>query len=137
MTKPYLIEFPRLGGPDIGYLSVAEQAQLLPFRIERVFWTYYTPETIVRGRHAHYRTEQVLVAAAGRILVTTEMPSGELQVYVLDSPHLGLYIPPHVWHTMQYSEAAVQLAFVATPYEEADYIREYTEFKKVWASKQP
>ncbi|GGG53413.1 sugar 3,4-ketoisomerase [Hymenobacter glacieicola] len=130
--QPYLIEFPQLGDPAIGYISVAEPQQPLPFQIARAFWTYTTPETIVRGRHAHHRTEQVLVAAAGRILVSTEMPTGAIQVYALESPHVGLYIPPYVWHTMQYSAGAVQLTFASTPYEEADYIRDYAEFRRVW-----
>ncbi|MCC2547929.1 FdtA/QdtA family cupin domain-containing protein [Hymenobacter sp. BT175] len=132
MQKPYLIDFPRIGASDIGYISVSESARAVPFEIERVFWTYYTPESIVRGRHAHHATAQVLVAVSGRILVTTEMPDGEIMVFVLESPSQGVYIPPHVWHTMQYSHTAVQLAFASTLYDEADYIRQYDDFRQQW-----
>ncbi|TYZ07045.1 WxcM-like domain-containing protein [Hymenobacter lutimineralis] len=132
MQHPYLIEFPKLGAPGIGYISVTEQQTHLPFAIERIFWTYYTPESIVRGRHAHHRTEQVLVAVAGRIVVTTEMPDGQIHTFRLEDPHTGLYIPPNAWHTMQYSHNAVQLVFASQAYEEADYIRQYEEFKRVW-----
>ncbi len=130
---PYLIEFPRLGKSDIGYISVAENGGAhLPFRVERAFWTYYTPESIVRGRHAHYRTEQVLIAVGGRILVTTERADGAIEVFRLEDPQVGLYLPPHVWHTMQYSHSVTQLVFASTPYDEADYIREPARFREVW-----
>ena len=78
MDNPFLINFPKLGAPEIGYISVTEQRQLVPFEIKRIFWTYYTPESIVRGHHA---TEQVLIAAAGRTMVTTELVNGEIQVF--------------------------------------------------------
>lgn len=135
MTEPYLIQFPKLGGPEIGYISVTQQQQLVPFEVQRIFWTYYTPESIVRGRHAHHRTEQVLVAAAGRIIVTTEHADGGIQTFRLEDPNVGLYVPPHVWHTMQYSHSAVQLVLASGAYDEADYIRDYEDFRRVWGAK--
>ncbi|WP_400192029.1 sugar 3,4-ketoisomerase [Hymenobacter sp. B81] len=136
LIKPHLIHFPKLGEPSIGYISVLEQQQEhLPFEAKRVFWTYYTPESIVRGRHAHHATAQVLVAAAGRIIVTTEMPDGSVDLFRLEDPHVGLYVPPHAWHTMQYSHSAVQLVFASEPYAEADYIRSYDDFRRIWGAR--
>ena len=135
MLDPYLIQFPKLGAPEIGYISVMEQQLLLPFEVQRIFWTYYTPESIVRGRHAHHATEQVLVAAAGRITVTTELADGTIESFRLEDPHVGLYVPPHAWHTMQYSHSAVQLVLASAGYREEDYIRDYDEFRRVWQGK--
>lgn len=132
MMKPYLIEFPKIGDSTIGFISVTEQLRHIPFEVKRTFWTYYTPESIVRGRHAHHLTEQVLVAAAGRITVTTEMSDGTIDVYRLEDPDMGLYVPPNAWHTMQYSHSAVQLVFASQPYDEKDYIREYEQFRRIW-----
>lgn len=132
-ADPYLIKFPKLGEPGIGYISVTEQNQQVPFEVQRIFWTYYTPESIVRGRHAHHRTEQVLVAAAGRITVTTELADGTIELFVLEDPHVGLYVPPQAWHTMQYSHSAVQLVLASDTYQEADYIRDYNDFKRIWS----
>lgn len=126
---PYLIEFKNVGFPAEGYIAIAELTDAIPFAVQRCFWTYYTPESIVRGRHAHHRTEQVLVAVAGRILVHTEEPDGTIRTFVLERPSQGVYLPPHCWHTMQYSHNAVQMVFASTPYEESDYIRDYAEFK--------
>ena len=135
MTEPYLIQFPKLGGAEIGYISVTEAGKLVPFDVQRIFWTYYTPESIVRGRHAHHTTEQVLIASAGRIVVTTEHADGTIQTFQLEDPNVGLYVPPHVWHTMQYSHSAVQLVLASVPYNEADYIRSYDDFRRIWQGK--
>ncbi len=132
MIKPYIIDFKKLGASDIGYISVNEGINYVPFKPERVFWTYYTPEEVVRGRHAHYKTEQVLIAVAGRIIVNIELPNGENQIYTLDRPNIGLYVPPNCWHTMQYSHSSVQLVFASTAYNEEDYIRNYDKFKEVY-----
>lgn len=130
MNSPRLLTFPGIGAADMGFISVVENPTV-PFAVQRVFWTYQTPESIVRGRHAHHRTEHVLVAIAGRIVVLTEMPNQELQTFVLDRPDVGVYIPPYCWHTMQYSVGAVQLTLASTTYQEADYIREYPEFRRI------
>ncbi|MBO0357390.1 FdtA/QdtA family cupin domain-containing protein [Hymenobacter sp. BT186] len=134
MEGPYLIEFPKVGASDIGFISIAECPQQIPFEIKRTFWTYYTPESVLRGRHAHHRTEQVLVAVAGRIIVTTELSNGEVELFRLEDPHVGLYIPPYVWHTMQYSHSAVQLVMASLPYNAEDYIRDHSEFQRIWKS---
>lgn len=132
-SAPHLITFSQIGDAGIGYLSVSEAAEPpLPFAVQRVFWTYGTPDTILRGRHAHRATEHVLLAVAGRIVVTTESAAGELAVFRLESPHVGLYVPPHVWHTMQHSPGAVQLALASLPFAEEDYIRDYQDFKAFW-----
>lgn len=123
-----------MGNAAEGYISVSEQGRLVPFDVKRNFWTYFTPESIVRGRHAHHQTEQVLIAVAGRIIVTTEMPDGTIDTFRLEDPNVGVYIPPNVWHTMQYSHTAVQLVFASSHYDEADYIRSYDDFRRIWGA---
>ncbi len=132
MQKPHYIEFPKIGESSIGYISIAQYDKQIPFEIKRSFWAYFTPESIVRGRHAHYKTEQILIAVTGRIIVTTEMPDGELSTFVLDKPNVGVYIPPSAWHTMQYSHTAVQIVFASTEYDEKDYIRNYEDYKSIY-----
>ncbi len=129
MKTPQIINFNRIGKPSEGYLSIVESNADIPFEIKRNFWTYFTPEEVVRGRHAHYETEMVLIAMAGRIVVNTEMPDGSINVFILDKPDMGLYMPKLCWHTMQYSHNAVQLVIASTVYSEADYIRSYEDFK--------
>lgn len=131
--EPHLIQFNKIGESAIGYISIGDQASI-PYEIKRTFWTYFTPESIVRGRHAHHKTEQVLIAVTGKIIVTTEMANKEIKTFVLSDPNQGVYIPPNVWHTMQYSHTAIQLVLASTPFDAADYIRDYDEFIKIWGN---
>jgi dTDP-4-dehydrorhamnose 3,5-epimerase-like enzyme len=131
MAKPYLIEFEKHGNPEIGYLSVAQFQNNIPFEIKRIFWTYGTPEEIIRGRHAHHKTEMVLIAMQGTIIVNTEDLQGNIETFKLEDPNTGLYIPVKFWHTMQYHFSALQLVITSTEYQPKDYIRDYNEFKKM------
>ncbi len=133
MEKPRLIEFPKIGESSEGFISISESKKNVPFEMKRIFWTYYTPDNIVRGRHAHYETEMILLAVAGRIIVNTEMPGNELSVFVLENPNVGLYIPKLCWHTMQYAHSSVQLVITNTFYDEKDYIMDYEAFKQLKA----
>ncbi len=124
MKRPEIIEFPKIGRSDVGYLSVAEAQRSIPFEIERMYWIYFTPDQVVRGRHAHISNEQVLVAVAGKVLVQTVMPDGEEKTHELSDPSKGLYLPPEAWHSMSYSHDAVQLVFASDYYDPKDYVYE-------------
>ncbi len=132
MKHPHLIHFKKIGKPSEGYISIFQNgAEGMPFDIKRTFWTYYTPQEVIRGRHAHYETEMILIAAAGKIIVSTEMPGNKTDTFVLENPDSGLYIPKLCWHTMQYSHNAVQLVLASSEYSESDYIRAYEDFKNI------
>lgn len=128
MTSPKKIVLNKHGAPVIGYLT-APTVREIPFRIHRVFWTYFTPERITRGRHAHKKTSIVLFALTGKVIVTTETLDGTKKTYVLDKPNVGLLIPPMVWHIQRYSHTAIQLALASRTFEEKEYIRDYKTFK--------
>lgn len=64
---PYIINFDAFGASELGYISVAEYQNQIPFKINRVYWTYYTPNKVQRGFHAHKELEQVIVAVSGII----------------------------------------------------------------------
>ena len=130
ITKPKLIQFIKIGDSSLGYISLAEN-ETLPFDVKRIYWTYFTPEDVERGGHAHHDLEQILVAVAGKITVNTEMPDGSKNTFVLESPHQGVYLPKYSWHIMQYSHNSVQMCIASMVYEERDYIRDYREFKAI------
>ena len=128
--QPYLIEFPKVGNSVQGYISVAENDNL-PFEVNRVYWTYYTPESVQRGGHAHHRLQQIMVAVSGRIIVETEIPGGVKESFILESPKTGLVLPSFCWHIMQYTHNAVQMCIANIAYDENDYIRDYKEFLRL------
>ena len=130
IKEPHIINFPKIGNPTLGYISLAEN-ETLPFSVKRVYWTYFTPENVERGSHAHHQLEQILVAVAGKITVNTEMPDGSKNKFILDSPNQGVFLPKNSWHIMQYSHNAVQMCIASIAYDERDYVRDYNEFKRL------
>ena len=129
MKEPKEITFQSIGQPDLGYISVAQYEELVPFEIKRVYWTYFTPNHIVRGNHAHKQLKQVIVAVSGVIDFTLEDPNGNTFEFVLDNPNKGIYIPEGYWRTIRFSHSAVLLCLASENYDEKDYIRDYSEFK--------
>lgn len=127
-ATPKIIDFNSHGNPTEGYITVAECQKDIPFAVERVYWTYYTPNNIQRGGHAHRDLYQVLVAVSGNITISTESREGEKEVFILDQPNQGLLLPPPYWHTMKFSHTAVLLSLCSMHYDEADYIRSYEVF---------
>lgn len=134
-AQPCYVHFDRIGEPSLGYLSIAEKERL-PFPVKRVYWTYFTPESVMRGGHAHRALKQILVAVAGRIVVRTETLDGHEQEFELDSPDKGIFLPGNCWRTMKYSHNAVQMVLCSMEYLEEDYIRNYTDFRVLSAQNQ-
>ncbi|UOR07288.1 FdtA/QdtA family cupin domain-containing protein [Hymenobacter aerilatus] len=130
MQTPYLLTFDTIGSPDLGYIAVAENSAL-PFPIKRTYWIYCTPETVLRGHHAHHELQQLVIAVHGRIEFTLENVAGEKSTFLLDAPEVGLFIPEMHWRTINFSHDAVLLCLASTEYNEADYIRSFEEFKSV------
>ena len=129
MMLPHIIQFQQKGKEEEGYLSIVSN-QELPFEIKRVFWAYGTPEHQMRGKHAHKKTEMVLIAVNGEIVVTCTVMPNYTKDFTLNNANVGLYIPALCWHTMKYTKNAVQLVLVNSLYDENDYIRDYKQFLK-------
>jgi hypothetical protein len=110
-----------------GSLMASEFSQL-PFEPARLFTVFAVQSEHIRGSHAHRECHQFLVCAAGTLSVVVD--DGEArQEILLDSPGIGLHLPPMTWATQyKYSADAVLLVLASHPYDEADYIRDYDEF---------
>jgi dTDP-4-dehydrorhamnose 3,5-epimerase-like enzyme len=127
-SQPHIIEFAKIGGSNLGYISVAEEYKNVPFEIKRVYWTYFTPNDVVRGGHAHKSLKQLIFAVSGVITFTTEDTQSKKETFVLDNPNKGLYFPEKIWRDIQFSHNAVLLCLASEVYEEEDYIRDYEAF---------
>lgn len=130
MNKPHFIEFSKVGSSELGYITVAQKSAL-PFAIERVYWTYYTPDSVVRGHHAHYELQQIIFAVSGVIEFVLEDIYGTKETFLLNKPNMGLYIPKLYWRTIHFSHNAVLMCLASMEYEESDYIRDYKTFTKI------
>ncbi|MEM4188250.1 MAG: WxcM-like domain-containing protein [Candidatus Hadarchaeum sp.] len=113
-----------------GSLAVAEVGKPLPFVPRRVFTVFDVPSREVRGEHAHRTLHQLLVCIRGECAVVVD--DGHCREEVrLDSPKLGLYVPPMVWAVQyKFSPDALLLVFASAEYDPDDYIRDYEEFLK-------
>lgn len=129
-NKPYIINFEKFGSIDLGYITPVEKENL-PFEVKRIYWTYYTPESIERGGHSHINLQQILIAVSGTIILKTQMPGEDLVEFVLESPNKGLFIPKLCWREMKYTHNAVQVCIASMEYNETDYIRDYQVFKSI------
>lgn len=129
---PTLFEFGKIGKLDLGYITVAENSEL-PFPVKRVYWTYYTPDSVIRGYHAHLRLNQLIFAVSGEINFRLESIDGREYRFVLNRPYLGLYIPPGDWREIKLSHNAVLLCLASLEYDETDYIRDYEDFRSLGA----
>jgi WxcM-like, C-terminal len=127
--KPHLINFPSIGSSELGYITVAEHNDNVPFEIKRVYWTYFTPQSVQRGGHAHHNLRQLIFSVNSNITIKTESLEGEKQTFVLDTPNVGLYIPKLYWRDIIFSHSAVLLCLASEPYQIEDYIRDYGQFK--------
>lgn len=129
-SKPYIINFQKIGSPPSGYISVAEVENNIPFKIKRVYWTYFTPNDVNRGFHAHKKLQQVIIAVSGIIKFNIKNNLGEEFEFILDNPSKGLMIPKMYWREISFSHDAVLLCLASELFNENDYIRDYKEFTK-------
>ena len=127
--KPTLIHFNPLGD-ERGSLIAIEAEKSVPFPIRRVYYIFATKEGVERGFHAHKALNQVAVAVSGSCEMVLD--DGECETSVLlDSALKGVLIGPGVWRVMRnFSSDCVLLVLADQHYDEADYIRDYEEFKK-------
>ena len=121
-----LIELPYLKENN-GDLVVVE-GNIIPFNISRVF-TVRASKDSVRGEHAHRHCSQLLICTNGAVEVKCD-DTRTTEIYALDKPNFGLLIPPGIWADQKYIEDNTTLTVLCDqPYEEADYIRNYDDFK--------
>ncbi len=125
-----LIEFTQKGD-ERGHLVIVEGNQDIPFDIKRVFYIYGSDKNVVRGKHANYRTEFMLINVAGTSKVRVDDGTSE-KVFELNRPHMGINLPKLVWKDMyDFSEDSVLLVLASEHYDASEYIRDYDSYLEV------
>jgi dTDP-4-dehydrorhamnose 3,5-epimerase-like enzyme len=113
-----------------GKLSIAEEQNHIPFNIKRVYYIYnlINHEEIIRGKHAHKSTEQVLFCLNGSCNMLLDDGNTKQEICV-DNPNIGIYLGVNLWHTMyNFKNNCILLVFASDLYNESDYIRDYNDF---------
>lgn len=123
-----IIKIPKIEDPR-GNLSVIEK-DVLPFEMKRVYYLYDVPSGAERGGHSHKEQQEFLVALSGSFDVILN-DGHEEQTVTLNKPFEGLLITNGIWRELKnFSSGAVCLVVASEVFEEADYIRDFEEFKK-------
>ena len=116
--------------PD-GNLVPIESGHDIPFDIKRIFYVYGVKGQDDRGKHAHYKTKQVLICLSGEIEVVVD-DGDHRKKYKLTKPHQAIYIPEMIWDEQRYmSENSVLLVLSNTHYNSKDYIEDYDNFLEI------
>ena len=123
-----IIDFPKILD-DRGNLSFFETAKHIPIEIKRVYWIYDVPGGDTRGGHAYKELKEVIIALSGSFDVVLNDGRKE-QKFSLNRSYYGLYIPNGIWrHIENFSTNALALIIADKDYDEADYIRNFEDFK--------
>ena len=157
------------GGSLVQFQEGQELENALPFSIGKVLVSSGMQPDDVRGNHAHFETEEIVVALSGgctfelddgrgtselvRLSASAEVggqrsedggrrsevggqrsafrsPTSDLRPLFSEKAALLLY--PHVWRTFYDFEPGTVLLVVANmKYDEADYIRDRSEFERL------
>lgn len=114
-----------------GNLSVIEELKNIPFKIERTYWIYDVPGGEARGGHAYKENREFIVALSGSFDVILD-DGKERKTYSLNRSYYGLYVPKGIWREMNnFSTNSLALILASTPYDAADYIYDYEQFKAI------
>ncbi len=114
-----------------GNITFIENNRHIPFEIKRVYYLYDVPGGESRGGHAHKQLHQFIIAASGSFDVVLD-DGFERKRFHLNRSYYGLYLCPMVWRELDnFSTGAVCLVLASEFYDEKDYIRDYSEFKRL------
>ncbi len=125
----YLVELPKFGDNQRGFLTSIESMKKIPFEIKRIYYIYeITKLSEIRGPHAHKEAQQIFINISGTS--TCNLDNGKERKKIrLVNPNIGIYIGPRIWHYFnEFSEKVIILAIASNYYKESDYIRDYKEF---------
>ena len=112
-----------------GNITALENQISVPFDIKRVYYLYDVPGGAERGGHAHKELQQFIVAVSGAFDVLIDDGKNKKLIH-LDRPYVGLHIVSGIWRELlNFSSGSVCLVMASELYDEADYIRDYKEFK--------
>ena len=122
-----IIKIPKVHD-ERGSLAVIENTTI-PFAIKRVYYLFDVPSDSYRGGHAHKKQESVIIALSGSFVVIIDDGVNQQKI-LLNKPNQALHLPTGIWREIEnFSSGSVCLVVASTEFDEADYIRDYKDFK--------
>lgn len=122
-NKVFKLKLPKIKD-NRGNLTFLEENSHVPFKIERVFWTYDVPGGEKRGGHAYKRQDEIIIALSGSFDVVITKKDGDKEIIQLNRSYNAIYIPSKTWrHIENHSTNAVSLHLSNHKYDPDDYVR--------------
>lgn len=130
METPYkLIDLP-VRTDARGSLSFAQVPDQIPFVPSRIFFLYGMQNGATRGDHAHRAQHQFLMMLHGSADIEIDDGTTSRKI-TLSRPSQALFVPPLLWLRLRFPGDAVCAVLASGVYDEADYIRDHSEFAEL------
>lgn len=125
-----LVALDRHDGPRGALTVVLGEGGVLG-AVQRGFLLTDVPPGGVRGGHAHRRSHQLVVVAAGEVDATVSDGVGEAVVRLV-AGGAALAVPPLVWLTLSgFTPGAAVLVLGTEPHDDAEFVRSLDELRRL------
>ena len=112
---------------NLGELTVVELAREIAFPVARVFFVAASGAGTLRGCHAHYRCNQLLICVSGHVQAI--FFDGMDSTSTVLQPGEGVLLPAGIWGEQRYLEInSALLVLCDQPYAAEDYIEDRDAF---------
>jgi len=99
----------------------------LPFVPKRIFTITDVPKGSIRGYHAHYQTQQILICIKGEIIVYLDNGSN-VEEYLLKEGD-SVFVDKMIWDSQKFETGnEIMVVVCSTLYDIDDYIFDKEEF---------
>lgn len=107
----------------------------IPFKVKRIFVISNTPKNTIRGGHAHYKTQQILICIQGKIEVNLDYGNNKRKKIVITQGEM-VHIPKLVWDSQKFlTDKDFMVCLCSTTYNKKDYIEDINLFYKLTNNK--
>jgi hypothetical protein len=111
-----------------GYLIPFEFMDL-PFSPKRIFTITDVPKDEIRGDHAHYETQQILICIKGEIMVYLDYGYKHEEILLRKGEHV--FVDKMIWDSQKFLTGDDFMVVISsTHYDINDYITNKEEFYK-------
>ncbi|TXT66082.1 MAG: putative TDP-4-oxo-6-deoxy-alpha-D-glucose-3,4-oxoisomerase [Promethearchaeota archaeon] len=102
----------------------------VPFKPKRMFYVTNVPKNDIRGGHAHYETQQLLICIDGRIGVM--LFDGYNEHYTVIEKDEAVFVDKMIWDSQIFLTGNdVMVSLCSTNYDKNDYIENKEQFIKL------
>lgn len=121
-----IIKLPKI--EDDAFLCFGQTPDHIPFNIKRVYYITKPKAGLPRGKHAHYKTQQILFCIQGKVRMVLDDGKNKEEI-ILKDPEDGIFLDKMIWHDMlDMDENTILLVLASEKHDPKDYIRDYKVF---------